>query len=397
MTEKEIFDNLKTMADKDGVFALNKNSSERYYLAKFVKSNNGLDIAKYVYQKTGLIMYVKGKNDGVVILHRLRKNGFIRKEVVNGKEVERLYSEDLIADKDDMSVEAIYKTRLRRQIKEQAYMKKCSVKAYVEDNFAVQYIHKNKMYVNNFDDVEEWINTNIEGDDADSLRNVEGFMHIRAYLARNWKIKNPKIVSAFVDYIVEEHPELKITGRVTVKDKRQMIYDRLVELYPDKYIFGLKRRDTPLYETIYSYRREVPKGHNMSMKQMIEDYIGQGQLKYYTYNPFRKTMYTDKYIQNQLKEMFGEGSQESPVVVNFYKHTDLGNNNRKLLQGLRTFCKGNEIDLDEYLADYGYVRVSKANTSKVCKKPNTKGVEAPRTLRVNISKSRQNKEERVKD
>lgn len=355
MTKEELIKNIKGFADKDGVVSLKKDSKERYYLAKLVGKNDGLLINEWVKQNTGLVMYVKGRNDGEVILHRLRKNGLLKIDKTKNSVRETLYAIDLIVSEDDKSELAIIKNRLRRQIKEQASGKKISAEEYVIQYLGIDYVPKNKVSLRDFRDVDKWIEQNIKGTNADTLRDAEGFVNVRDWLVRNWKIENRGVISAFADYIISKYPEYSITAHVKVNDKDKMFKNILLNLYPNKVISNLKTNNSKLYHMIYSYRREIPNGHTMSMKQMIEDYIGNGELKYITDVNVRTTKYTPEVIKYQLESLFGKGDVSNPVVVKGYENGVVNNEKRRLLQVIRSFCKGNEISVEDFLKAEGYV------------------------------------------
>ena len=366
MNISEIVISLKKMADSDGVVSLKKDSKERYYLSKLVGVNDGLKIAEWVKENTGLMMYVKGKNDTQIIYHRLNKHGFIKEMTIDGVKVKRLYAEDLIARETDNSVVATIKDSLRKQIKEQASRRHCSAGEYVEENMHIEYVPKNKVALRNFHDVNDWINKNIKNNDADSLRRVDGFANVRDWLGRNWEIKNPEIVSAFVDYVVENFKQYTVSGTIDVVDKRAVFYNMLEKMYPDKLVVDLKKSNPKLYHAIYSYRREVPKGHLMSMKDMIEKYIGNDEFVYASGIPVRVTKYTSDYIIARLAKLYGNGNTKAPVKTNIRK------DDRVLYQGIRTFCKGNEITIEDFMAGLGYEQYNKLNKNKVVKKPTNK-------------------------
>ena len=367
------------MADSDGVVSLKKDSKERYYLSKLVGVNDGLKIAEWVKANTGLMMYVKGKNDTQIIYHRLNKHGFIKEMTIDGVKVRRLYAEDLIARETDDSVLAVIKDNLRKQIKEQASRRKCSAGEYVEENMNIEYVPKNKVAIRSNHDVNEWICQNMKNNDADSLRKVDGFANVRDWLNRNWKIQNPSIVSPFVDYVITNFKDATISGMIDVVDKRVVFYNMLCKLYPDKLITNLKKSNNKLYHAIYSYRREVPKGHLMSMKEMIEKYIGNGDLTYLSGVPVRVTKYKSEYIIDRLAKLYGNGNIKALVKTNIRK------DDRALYQGIREFCKGNEISMDDFMEGLGYERYKKLNKNKVAKKP-TNQVKVPKAskrMRVN--------------
>lgn len=361
MTTKQLIENIKAMADKDGVVSLKKDSRERYYLQKIVGKNDGLLMNEWIKQNLGLVMYVKGKNDSEVILHRLRKNNILRTTKTKNGVKETLYASDLIVSNDDESALGVVKTHLRRQIKEQANARHMSSEEYVIQHLGIDYIYKNKVLLRGFDDEDRWIEKNIIENNADSLRRVESFVNVREWLKNNWKIQNKGIVSAFADYIISKYPEYTISARMVVKNKAELFKEMLEMMYPDKVVDGLKQRNVKLYNLIYSYRREVPNGHTMSMKQMIEDYIGKGELTYITDVNVRLSKYSADMIRKQLQDLFGKGDINNPKVVKSYENGVVVREKRKLLQAVRAFCKGNEITMQDFLKGEGYVQFSHIN------------------------------------
>lgn len=361
MTQEQLISNLKAMADKDGVVSLKKDSNERYYLQKIVGKNDGTLMNEWVKENIGLVLYVKGKTDGEVILHRLRKNDLLRKEELAGKTVEVLYASDLIVSDSDKSVEGLLKNRIRKQIKEQAYAKQLSAEEYVSEYLGIKYHTKTKIQLRSFEDVDRWIKNNIRDDDANSLRKAKDFKIVRDWLRKNWQIKNSDVVSPFADYIISKHPEYSISAHSKFVNKSELLKSELIYYYPNKVIAGLKVDHNKLYHLIYSYRREVPNGHTMSMKQMIEDYIGNGELTYITDTTVRKSKYTLENIKAGMIQLFGKGDTNNPIVVKKYENGVVDKSKRKLLQAVRTFCKGNEISVEDFLRGEGYSQYSYVN------------------------------------
>lgn len=361
MTQEQLISNLKAMADKDGVVSLKKDSNERYYLQKIVGKNDGLLMNEWVKENIGLVLYVKGKTDGEVILHRLRKNDLLRKEKLAGKTVEVLYASDLIVSDSDKSVEGLLKNRIRKQIKEQAYAKQLSAEEYVSEYLGIKYYTKTKIQLRSFEDVDRWIKNNILDDDANSLRKAKDFKIVRDWLRKNWQIKNSDVVSPFADYIISKHPEYSISAHSKFVNKSELLKSELIYYYPNKVITGLKVDHNKLYHLIYSYRREVPNGHTMSMKQMIEDYIGKGELTYITETTVRKSKYTLDYIKAGMIQLFGKGDTNNPIVVKKYENGVVDKSKRKLLQAVRIFCKGNEISVEDFLRGEGYLQYRYVN------------------------------------
>lgn len=391
MTQEQLISNLKAMADKDGVVSLKKDSNERYYLEKIVGKNDGLLMNEWIKKNIGLVMYVKGKNDGEVILHRLRQNGLLHSNKTKNAVRETLFASDLIVDENDKTVLSILKTRLRSQIKEQAYVKRMSAEEYVKQYLGIDYIPKGKVSIKSFDDVDKWINNNIKDDNADTLKSCVGFVNVREWLRQNWKIQNKDVVSAFADYVICNYPEYHLTAHVQVKDKTQLFREQLLRHYPNKVVYNLKLDHEKLYNLIYSYRREVPKGHIMSMKEMIENFIGQGEIKYLTATTTRRSKYTLETIRAGLENAFGKGDLNNLTVMKMCDNNKVNNQKRRILDATRAFCKGNEISLSDFLAGEGYVQVSKISKGKVPAKRHklsnnlaTKYLNNARTLRLSF-------------
>ncbi len=370
MTQEQLIEKIRAMADKDGVVSLKKDSNERYYLEKIVGKSDGLLMNEWIKQNVGLVMYVKGKNDSEVILHRLRKNGLLHTNKTKNGIKETLYASDLIVDKTDQTILGLLKTKIRKQIKEQASAKHMSAEEYVVQYVGIDYVPKNKMLIRGFSDVDKWIEQNIVESDADTLRQVEGFVNVRNWLKNNWKIQNKEIVSAFVDYVICKYPEYHISAQTKLEDKSEFLKNILLEMYPDKVVSNLKSKSLKVYNLIYSYRREIPNGHTMSMKEMIEDYIGKGELTYITEVNTHVSKYNNNTIKVMLQNMFGAGDTRNPVVIKISENGAIDKNKRRVMQALRVLCKSNEIDMQEYLAGEGYVQYKYLNTkAKPAKKP----------------------------
>ena len=354
-TEEEIIKYIKeNMIDSDGVVNINNTVPSWVYDYLRYRFKDQQKRVEWVKENTGGLLWISGYNTADVTKQRLRANNLIKIEKVNGKLVERLYSVDLSEKKieiktieDQMYAKKIEK--LRKIIKDAANKRGISAKEYVEKEMGIQYIGQ-KIF-RNFNDIDTWIIENMkENTNADILRKVDGFNLARDFLKNNWKIRNEMYMSPFVDYIKLNFPQYQINAMLGMeKDQlKEYFFNILVQHYPDRVVKCLKKDRKKLYDEIKTYRKITPGGSDMTIKEFIEDYIGDGVFKYVTKNTTHKpSKWTEQYIEGQLIEVFGEGDVENPVVIKL-------KTNRNLERQIRQYCQSHELGRNEFLNPLGY-------------------------------------------
>lgn len=366
-TEEEVISYiLKNHVDGDGVISFSRDTAN--WISTYLRTyhSNYQERVAWMREKTGKILLINGFNNDEVFKHRLRVNGLVKLEKVDGRLIERVYSADfnttkLNSNTSEEKLRIVKLNKLHSTLRDRANVYGLSFEDYIEKILNLSYVGQKSSALKGLKDVDRWIIENMGDDlDANKLRSVEGFVNIRDYLKRNWKIINKKNVSAFVDYINYNFPNYKINGRIDYDNRKEYFYKELTKYYPDGHIRNLSSRHESLYNDIRNYRRGVPGGVEYSMKYFIENHIGHGDLVYYTpYSIKFDSKYNQKFIKDRLLEVFGEGNIENPILIR------LANTDIELYQGLSTYCKCMELEKNEFLNQFGYkVKELKSYKSK---------------------------------
>ena len=356
-TEEEVINYIKeNMVDSDGVVTINNTHPSWVYDYLRHRYKTPEARVEWVREKTGALLWVGGYNTAAVLRQRLRANNLIRMEKVNGKLVERLYSVDL--SEKDLEVNTIEDglyaqkiTKLRKAIKDNANKNGLTAKEYVEQEMGVEYV--NQVRFRSFLDVDRWIIEHMgETTNADILRKIDGFNNVRDFLKNNWKINNEMYSSPFVDYIKLNFPKYSINAMLEVEkdDRKQYYFNILLQHYPKRVIQYLKKDRKQLYDEIKRYRNTVKGGPDMTLKEFIEDYIGDGMFVYITKNSKKiASKWTKEHINQELIDTFGEGDVQNPVVIQLRK------NNRNLAKQIEFYCHREDITSNEFLNPMGYM------------------------------------------
>ena len=355
-TEEEVIKYIKeNMIDGDGIMVINKTHPSWIYDYLRHRYKNPEARVEWVREKTGALLWVSGYNTPAVIKQRLRANNLIKIEKVDGKLVERLYSADLSENKIEINTtqDHIYAQKiekLRKMIKDGANKKGVSAKEYVENEMGIEYI--NQVMFRSFEDINNWIMRNMgESTNANILRRVDGYNLARDFLRNNWKIQNEMYSSPLVDYMAINFPEFKMNAMIEMEkgDKKQYYFNILYQKYPKRVITKLKTNNRRLYDELKAYRNTLKNGPEMTIKEFIEDYIGDGLFIYVTKNDKKiPSKWTNiDYIHEQLIATYGEGNIENPIIIKLKE-------NRNLEKNIRNYCARNELGRNEFLNPLGY-------------------------------------------
>lgn len=354
-TEEEVINYIKgNMIDSDGVMVINKTHPSWVYDYLRHRLKTPESRVAWVREKTGALLWVAGYNTPDVIKQRLRANNLIKIEKVDGKLVERLYSDDLNENHIQINtveeqIRAQKIEKLRKMIKDNANKNGLSAKEYVESKMGIFYV--NHVMFKSLEDVNNWIIENMKGKtDANTLRKIDGYNNARDYIKNNWKIQNEMYSSPIVDYLALNFPEYRIDGMIQIeKDvKKEYYYNVLWQEYPSRVIERLKTDNKKLYEEIKLFRKTTKGWHDKSIKEFIEDYIGEGMFVYVTKSiPKASKWDNTDYILRQLVDAFGIGDVNNPLLIKLSK-------NRTISKNIGYHCDREGLTTNQFLNPLGY-------------------------------------------
>lgn len=365
MKYDEVVKHIRENADEDGVFSFGVNSKYKRYVLSQLSDPSREKMVEWVKEHTGVMLSIKGYNMEDVLVHRLRKNNLISKLEIDGKVVDAVYSASFQPTKNDDAKTAEKKMLMRHGLYEIAKRNKMTIVEYFDKCLKLKYVRGSspEKIEDKYAQINDWIRKNIEGNDADSLKDKKGFAQVYDWLRVNWEIKNPKILAPFVDYIVYNFKEYSITGRVKVFNPSKIIYNQLCKLYPNGVVTNLETTYPKLYNLIVGYRKNKAQTKFKTIKEFVEEDISMGKLKYRSTSGGankKRDQIAYKDVREGLANCFGKGNIEKPVFIDFFdKDVQKRKEKGVVKTKLYDFCSINGFVPDDVLMSCGYVRENK--------------------------------------